>query len=873
MRLDGALDTNEDSYLARWTAWRSRGRSRPLAALSDGAGRPAVFTDGELVLGGGERALLDRFVAEGARVLPEDPIPPQPDEIRRTRRLNAAPAPRTHRVRFDGPLAGRLREEGLEAIGAEARRARRGLALSSLDAAALAGLAVRHAAEGRDVTLDFAGETDALRLRSATEDHPAGNDPFGWAAFAGRARIVHAWQLLESYRMLRSVEPVVWVAILDGGFWLDVNGAPMVPPGKAASDFGLGVPQVNLIDGSFRAWGPNPNTCTNGSHCDWHGNNAASVAAAPADNGLGAAGTGAPVARPVMFRSELAISEVLLCLRYCVAWGLDVLSMSFSKRWPGLFAQMGKGSWDETFQFATDQGLIMVASAGNDGEELPGLVVRPATRTPGVITVGALDSADQAAGYSNYGSSVTVWAPGENIPAAPNPDALAGAVMNGTSAAAPMVAGVAAMMRAVDSTLNSVRARDILSRTGWAGTGRVTRGLDAQAALLDVMGGALPADGAEANDTPATASPLVPAGTDGVLRPIGWVNARSGLQDRDYYSFTLAVPSRLTIRLEWYRTIAGLSLAVETDDAENTSPARLVETSSPGLRSLAGNLAPGSYRIRIAGSGRSAYELEVTRVAIPIGPDQFEPNDTFDTATRFDFEPTPFKLAFGPWGPGTYDATLHLNRFHLAIGGEGTMNADFYRFDVPADDGLRIATLHIIDADFPLDIALLDAAGNGVQEWKGVRSLRVQPPPGAEGALQVWGAQPTRYRIGISYAADPRIRPEDFPDMEVIPEWWKTGPSFPVPEEITHFAMNLASDLARRDGLAFEARGYELDLALLDDAGQPVPGLAGRLDTTGRLNFDTSGLAPGNYILRARQQGGPGVAPELRLVAPKPPGF
>ena len=59
----------------------------------------------------------------------------------------------------------------------------------------------------------------------------------------------------------------------------------------------------------------------------------------------------------------------------------------------------------------------MIAAAGNDGENLPTIfTILPATRTPGVITVGALDADGATArGDSNYGSSVDVWAPGTSI--------------------------------------------------------------------------------------------------------------------------------------------------------------------------------------------------------------------------------------------------------------------------------------------------------------------------------------------------------------------------------------------------------------------------------------------------------------------------
>ena len=105
-------------------------------------------------------------------------------------------------------------------------------------------------------------------------------------------------------------------------------------------------------------------------------------------------------------------------------------------------------------------------AAGNDGEELPDYNVQPATRTPGVITVGALDSSDQARSDSNYGSSVDIWAPGDNIPVAPDDDNPNGTYSNGTSAAAPIVSGVVAMLRYLDPSIDSVADRAGLLAAG-----------------------------------------------------------------------------------------------------------------------------------------------------------------------------------------------------------------------------------------------------------------------------------------------------------------------------------------------------------------------------------------------------------------------
>jgi subtilisin family serine protease len=189
--------------------------------------------------------------------------------------------------------------------------------------------------------------------------------------------------------------------------------------------------------------------------------------------------------------------------------------MSFAMKRSEFF--FGTSTWDKAFDFAVANGVVLVAAAGNGdddnvGQELPNYNVRPATRTPGVITVGALDASDNATTYSNFGSSISVWAPGNNIPVAPDGANPNGSQPSGTSMASPIVAGVAAMMRAVNPALDSVAVRQILVETGWPGTGRVSRGLDAQAAVLGALKGTLPKDLSEPNNTAATATELFPVG-------------------------------------------------------------------------------------------------------------------------------------------------------------------------------------------------------------------------------------------------------------------------------------------------------------------------------------------------------------------------
>lgn len=105
-------------------------------------------------------------------------------------------------------------------------------------------------------------------------------------------------------------------------------------------------------------------------------------------------------------------------------------------------------------RYAVDSGLHVVAAAGNDGEDASDL--SPAS-VPGVITVGATTPLNEWADFSNHGPCVDLFAPGVSITSTDtdrhltltrpcDDDAHPGiSELNGTSAAAPHVAGVLAL--------------------------------------------------------------------------------------------------------------------------------------------------------------------------------------------------------------------------------------------------------------------------------------------------------------------------------------------------------------------------------------------------------------------------------------------
>merc|ERR1712151_169081 len=96
---------------------------------------------------------------------------------------------------------------------------------------------------------------------------------------------------------------------------------------------------------------------------------------------------------------------------------------------------------------ATRAGVTVVVASGNDNADAcrfsPAFV-------PSAITVGATDSRDSRAGFSNYGTCVDIMAPGVRIKSAGRRDDFSSATMSGTSMACPHVAGVVALLTAED---------------------------------------------------------------------------------------------------------------------------------------------------------------------------------------------------------------------------------------------------------------------------------------------------------------------------------------------------------------------------------------------------------------------------------------
>jgi subtilisin family serine protease len=137
---------------------------------------------------------------------------------------------------------------------------------------------------------------------------------------------------------------------------------------------------------------------------------------------------------------------------------------------------------------ALAKGVIVVAAAGNDGHNE---TFYPAMY-PGVVSVAGIDENSARYQWSNFGSWVTVAAPGCTTAAS-----LGGgyeANFCGTSTAAPFVAGVAGLARALDPSLTPDQFRRVVAASsdplrdgttasaGRVDAGRLLQALDSQGA-------------------------------------------------------------------------------------------------------------------------------------------------------------------------------------------------------------------------------------------------------------------------------------------------------------------------------------------------------------------------------------------------------
>lgn len=187
-----------------------------------------------------------------------------------------------------------------------------------------------------------------------------------------------------------------------------------------------------------------------------HGSHVAGIAAAATNNSVGIAG--------VAFNSRIMAvkvgdgttgkaksSQITDGIIYAADNGAKVINLS-----------LGANVWTSYMQSAVDYawnaGCVLVGAAGNNNSSLPFF---PAAYD-NVIGVSATDQNDVRASWSNYGSYISVAAPGVSIYSTYWNGSSTYAAMSGTSMAAPHVAGLAALLFAQNGTRSNATVRSLI---------------------------------------------------------------------------------------------------------------------------------------------------------------------------------------------------------------------------------------------------------------------------------------------------------------------------------------------------------------------------------------------------------------------------
>jgi serine protease len=404
-------------------------------------------------------------------------------------RAGAEVADRTHVIRAGGmtsrELASRLaRESDIEYAVPDQRRRR--LAAPN-DPLYLAGPAVGGGAGGPAAGQWYlrapAGEVQSSLDVETAWDYTTGNSSIVVAVIDTGVRFDHpdllhiaaGGNLLPGYDMISDVD------VANDG---DGRDADPSDPGDW-----LTLDEVQLVGGPFE-------DCASAAEdSSWHGTQISGLIGALTNNGLGMASVGRNVrVLPVRGLGKCGgfDSDIIAGMRWAV--GLPVAGVPFNPT-PARVLNLslgGDGACEWAYRDAlaeiTALGAVVVAAAGNSA----GHAVSTPANCPGVIAVGGLRHVGTKVGFSDLGPEIALGAPAGNCvdvgfgdpcrypilttsnagTTTPRVDAAGGSIYTdsfnasvGTSFAAPLVAGTAALMLSAQPALTPFGVRTLLQGT------------------------------------------------------------------------------------------------------------------------------------------------------------------------------------------------------------------------------------------------------------------------------------------------------------------------------------------------------------------------------------------------------------------------
>jgi len=263
------------------------------------------------------------------------------------------------------------------------------------------------------------------------------------------ASINHSFAFAQGYNSNNGIVKEVRVAVIDSG--VDVNHPDLTNMILRANGQVVG---LNGISPS------NPDISDSG----YHGTHVAGIIAAQAQNNQGVSGTAGQFIKLMPVRTSndgvsISDSAVTNGIRWAADQGARVINLS-------LGGPRKSQAWLDAIQYAVSKGALVVAASGNDGCQLnpnTNCVAYPAmftTESTGMLTVGSFDvTSGGLSRFSNYSSTfVDILAPGSDgtngilstVPTYRSPTGYASrsgrSPIHGTSMAAPVVSGAAAMV-------------------------------------------------------------------------------------------------------------------------------------------------------------------------------------------------------------------------------------------------------------------------------------------------------------------------------------------------------------------------------------------------------------------------------------------
>jgi serine protease len=400
---------------------------------------------------------------------------------------------------------------------------------------------------------------------------------------------------------------LVRVAVIDSGIFsahTDLAGK-LLPGYDFVSD--------SSVSGDGNGRDNNPEDT--GSNSDFHGTHVTGTVGAATNNSTGVAGVswGARLVPIRALSSEGGtLADVADALRWAAGLSVDGVPPNAH---PADIVNMSLGGQvvcapSSTMQRAINEvaaaGKIMVVAAGNSNADA-------STFTPagcsGVFTVGATDRSGNRAFYSNYGTRIDVMAPGGDTRNNPSNGVLSTINNNnygfkqGTSMAAPHVAGLLALMKSRKASLTPGEALTILKQTARplsAAQCNRTSSTDCGAGLIDAKAAL---DRLSAPPAPALSLTAAPASLS--LNPGGNATINIGVNRSNFSS-----PVTLT-------------LSGQPSGATGSFNPNPTSANSALSLSVGSGVSPGSYTLVIGGSGGGA--TAETRITLTVTESQTPP--------------------------------------------------------------------------------------------------------------------------------------------------------------------------------------------------------------------------------------------------------